>query len=342
MSPSHYTRIVLNERPVSDIDANTFRQESVPFDLKPATGQVLIKTTWLSTDPSMRAWLNDKRGYLPPVQIGETMRAAGLATVVEAGEGSKLPSGQLVACVPGWAEYAVLNEKDVTPIHLPPGAQALDFLGPLGYTGLTAYFGLDDIAKVKPGEIMVVSGAAGAVGSIACQIGKRQGAKVIAIAGTDEKCQWLEKELGVDKALNYNSPTFQKEFVDAVDYLDVFFDNVGGDILNFALTRLKQHARIVLCGAISDYNNAKPKGLTSYMNIITQRAKLQGLIILDYAPQYAAAREVIAGWLADGSLKRKFHIVEGLENAPKALPMLFNGGNTGKLVVHVSGPSAKL
>ncbi|THH20723.1 hypothetical protein EW146_g665 [Bondarzewia mesenterica] len=315
MSPSHYTRIVLNQRPEQDIDANTFRQEKVPFDLKPGVGQVLVKVTWLSTDPSMRAWLNDQRSYLPPVQIGETMRAGGLATIVEAGEGSKLTPGQLVACVPGWTEFAILNEKDVQPIQLPPGGQELDFLGPLGYTGLTAYFGLNDIGKVKPGDMMVVSGAAGAVGSIACQIGKRQGAKVIAIAGTDEKCRWLEEELGVDKAINYKSPTFQKEFIDAVDYLDVFFDNVGGDILNLALTRLKQHARIVLSGAISDYNNAKPKGLTS----------------LDYASQYAEARKEIAGWLADGSLKRKFQIVEGLENAPHALTMLFNGGNTGKL-----------
>ncbi|TFY77661.1 hypothetical protein EWM64_g6351 [Hericium alpestre] len=345
MNPSQYTRIVLNERPQKFIDSNTFRQETVPFDLKPGQGQVLVKVTWLSLDPTMRGWLNDTRSYLPPVQIGETMRAGGLGTVIEVGPGSQLKESDTVFGMLGWREYAVVDEKAVRKIIVPPGSQELDFLGPLGITGMTAYFGLNDVGKLKAGETLVVSGAAGAVGSIVCQMGKKQGAKVVAIAGSDEKCQWLEKELGVDKAINYKSPTFRKDFIDAVGYLDVYFDNVGGDILNLALTRLNKGARIAFCGAISDYNSGADeniKGLTAYMNLISQRAKLEGFIVLDYAEKFPEAIKEVAGWLADGSLKRKFHVVHGLDKAPSALPMLFTGENIGKLVIHVSGPDAKL
>ncbi|KAH9994842.1 hypothetical protein BJV77DRAFT_282082 [Russula vinacea] len=225
----------------------------------------------------------------------------------------------------------------------PPGAQLLDFLGPLGIAGgFTAYFGLLDVAQIKAGETLVVSGAAGQVGSLVCQIGKLYGAKVIGIAGTDEKCRWLREELKIDAALNYKSPTFHEEFKDTVGYLDVFFDNVGGEILNFAMTRLKQKARIALCGAISDYNALKPKGISAYMNLIVQRAKIEGFVVSDYAKRYPEALRDLSKWISEGRIIRKYHIIEGLENAPGALPLLFTGGNTGKLVARVSGPNAKL
>ncbi|KZV72646.1 NAD(P)-binding protein [Peniophora sp. CONT] len=253
--------------------------------------------------------------------------------------------GDLLSCTPGWTEYAVLDDKFCTPAKVPAGAEFLDYLGALGMTGMTAYFGLLEVGKIKAGETLVVTGAAGATGSLVCQIGKLQGAKVIAIAGSEDKCNWLQQDLGVDLALNYKSKTFFQDFKKQVGYLDCMFDNVGGEMLNFMLTRLNKDARIVLCGAISDYNNESPKGLTSYMNLISQRAKIQGFIVFDYAKHYAEARQQMAEWLKDGKLKRRFQIAEGLEKAPETMPILYSGGNTGKLVLRVSEaglPSAKL
>ncbi|TFK40348.1 alcohol dehydrogenase [Crucibulum laeve] len=340
--PSHYKHIVLNSRPDGDIEPDTFRTEVVSFDkLKPGNGQVLVQCTWLSLDPAMRGYIRDVRSYLPPVQIGETMRAMGLGIILETGAGSKFKIGDYVSGAWGMTEYAVMSDKAIEKLVIPPGVQPLDFLNTLGSSGLTAYFGLREIGKLKPGEVLVVSGAAGSVGSIACQLGKAAGAKVYAIAGSPEKCQWLEKDIGVDKAFNYKSPTFFNDFK-KIGYLDVYFDNVGGDILDFMLMRLNQKARIVLCGAISAYNAAKPKGLQNYLTLISQRATIQGFIVFDYAKQYPTAIEELGKGLASGKIKRKFHIVEGgIEQAPKALPMLFSGGNTGKLVVRVSDePSA--
>jgi len=343
MTANQYTRIVLNERPIADITPTTFRTETVPFDLQPGPGEVLVQVNWISLDPAMRGWLRDTRSYTPPVQIGEVMRAMGLATVVKVGEGSKLQHGDVVSCVSGWAEYAIVKEEAAQKLHVPPGAQLLDFLGPLGVAGgITAYFGLLDVAKIKAGETLVVSGAAGSVGSLVCQFGKLHGARVIGIAGTDEKCRWLKEELKIDAAVNYKSPTFESDFKDAVGYLDVFFDNVGGAVLDLALTRLKKGARIALCGAISQYNAPKPKGLSAYLNLISQRAKIEGFIVFDYADRFPEAVKDISKWIAEGRIMRKYHIVRGLEKAPEALPLLFTGGNTGKLVVHVSGPDAKL
>jgi hypothetical protein len=313
----------------------TFRSEVLPFDLHPKDGQVLVKVNWLSLDPAMRGWLSDKRSYLPPVQIGETMRATGLGTVVETGKGSEFSNGDIVRGVFGWTEYAIMDDKQCEKIVPLPGADTLDYLNTLGMPGMTAYFGLQDIGKLKSGETLVVSGAAGSVGSLACQLGKKAGAKVIAIAGSDEKCAWLEKELGVDKALNYKSETFYQDWK-SLGYLDVYFDNVGGSILDFALTRLNKGARIVLCGAISEYNSVKPKGLQSYLSLISQRAKIEGFLVLDYKSQFPSAIKDIMPSLIDGSIKRKFHIIEGLEKAPETLPLLFSGLNTGKLVIKVA------
>ncbi|KAJ3547429.1 hypothetical protein NM688_g5404 [Phlebia brevispora] len=334
MLPTHYTRIVLAERPKGPINANTFRKEVVPFDLAVHEKDILVKTLYLSLDPTQRTWINDVRGYMVPVQIGEVMRSSGIGVVLQAGKDSRFRVGDVVF---GWREYVVLNSHDpsLEKVKVPPGAQVLDYLGPIGMTGLTAYFGLTDIGKIKAGETLVVSGAAGATGSIVCQIGKRIGAKVIAIAGSKEKCDWLERELGVDTAINYKSPTFRKDFIDIVGYLDVYFDNVGGAILDLALARLKRNARIVLCGAIADYNT-RPQGIRNYSALIAQRATMQGFLILDYAKRYEDAREILGKWLTEGSLKRQFHVIEGIDKCPEALPLLFSGGNTGKLVVKVS------
>jgi len=254
---------------------------------------------------------------------------------VHVGEGSKFSVGDEVSGAVGWREYAVLNDKFVTKLPAITGAKALDFLGPLGHVGMTAYFGLLDVGKIKAGETLFVSGAAGAVGSITCQIGKIMGLKVVAIAGSDDKVEWLKKEIGVDVAINYKAPDF-KDQVHAAGYADVYFDNVGGDMLNLMMTRMAMRGRIVLCGAISDYNS-KPKGLTHYTSLIAQRAKIEGFVVMDYAKQYPVGMKAIAGWIDKGLLKRKFHIVNGLDAAPNALTLLYSGGNTGKLVVKVSG-----
>jgi len=270
------------------------------------------------------------------------MRAQGLGVVLKVGEGSKFQVGDTVLGAFGWTEYAVTNDKDTQKITVPEGAEPLDFLNTLGLPGLTAYFGLNDVCQIKAGETLVVSGAAGAVGSLVCQLGKKAGAKVFAIAGSQEKCDWLQKELGVDLALNYKSPSFRQDFK-KIGYIDAFFDNVGGEILDMVLTRLNKNARIALCGAISAYNTAKPRGLQNYLTLIAQRGKIQGFIVFDYAPKFQSAVEEMSKWLADKSIQRKFHIVKGLEQAPAALPLLFSGGNTGKLVVQVTEePKGKL
>ncbi|TFY57353.1 hypothetical protein EVJ58_g7065 [Rhodofomes roseus] len=333
MPPSHSTRVVLAERPTAQVTPSTFRREVVPFDFKAGPGEVVVKVEYVSIDPAMRGWLNDRRSYVEPVKIGEVMRALGLGEVVQAGEGSGLVPGDRVTGTLGWQEYVVLDSKAVRKVDVPRGAEFLDFLGPLSMTGFTAFVGLLDIGQLKAGETLVVSGAAGATGSIVCQIGKQKGAKVYAIAGSPEKCAWLEKELGVDKALNYKSPTFRDDFKKHVGYFDVFFDNVGGEILDFSLSRMKKNARIVFCGAISDYNG-KPKGLTGEAD---RHASF------DHADRFPAALQYFGEMLAEGSLKRKFHIVEGVENAPSAMNLLFTGGNTGKLVVKIAkDPKAKL
>lgn len=347
MSPSNYKQIVLNSRPVADIEPTTFRTEVRSLsELKPGQGEVLVQCTWLSLDPAMRGYIRDVRSYLPPVKIGEVMRAGGLGVVVSVGAGSKFKVGDYVSGAWGMQEYAVVKDKHLDKLDLPTGVEPLDYLNVLGSSGLTAYFGLKDIGKLKAGEKLVVSGAAGSVGTVVCQLGKAAGAKVYAIAGGPEKCAWLEKEIGVDKALDYKSPTFFADVKKHVGYLDVYFDNVGGDILDFMLTRLNKDARIVLCGAISQYNAVKAKGLQGYMNLISQRAQIRGFIVFDYEKQYPEALDYLRKGLSDGTIKRKFHIVEGgIEEAPKALPMLFSGGNTGKLVVRVSqepSPRSKL
>ncbi|KAH8092654.1 hypothetical protein BXZ70DRAFT_1010733 [Cristinia sonorae] len=336
MSPSTYKRILFNERPEGEITSTTFRLDVVPFDLKPGAGEALVQITYLSLDAAMRAWMKPTSTYMAPLQEGDVMRSGGLGVVIEVGEGSKLSVGDLVYGAVGWREYGVYKDAELTVHKVPPGAEALDFLGALGLTGLTAYFGLTDIGKLKAGETLVVSGAAGATGSLVCQIGKILGARVIAIAGSADKCHYLETELGVEKALNYKDADFKTQFKQTLKGgLDVYFDNVGGEILDLCLTRLNMYARVVMCGAISEYNG-KPKGLQNYLTVISQRATLQGFIIFDYAKQFHVGLAEIGKWLAEGKLKRKFHVVEGLEKAPEALPMLYSGGNTGKLVVKVA------
>lgn len=328
------TRIVLAKRPETYIENDTFRKETVELpplsELKP--DHVVVKVEHISVDPAMRGWLRDTRSYIPPVKIGEVMRAGALGRVVAVGkEVRSLKTGDLVEGTLGWQEYAIQPEKHLVKREVPRGASDTDYLGVLGMPGQTAYWGITDVGKIKAGEVVVVSGAGGAVGSTVCQIAKLKGCKVYGIAGGADKCKWLEQELGI-KAIDYKSKDFLKEFK-KIGYLDVYFDNVGGEILDFALTRLNPHARIVLCGAISEYNATKPKGLQSYLNLISQRGVLQGFIVFDYKDRYTEAEGEMAAWIAEGKLKRKETVVYGLDSCIGALQGLFKGENTGKMLI---------
>ncbi|EMD85210.1 hypothetical protein COCC4DRAFT_34857 [Bipolaris maydis ATCC 48331] len=337
-----YTSVHLAERPKDGIVAGkTFTPKShpVPSASSLKDGEVLFQTLYLSIDPAMRGWLNPTRSYIPPVQIDAVMRGQGIGLIV-ASKNPKFPVGTYAKAMCGWAEYAVIKGKDIESLDLPEGAVPTDALGVLGMTGLTAYFGLLDVGQVKPGDFVVVSGAAGATGSVVGQIAKLKGAKVLGLAGEDSKVAWLKDTLGFDEALNYKDPDFVKKFRAATKGLiDLFFDNVGGEILDLALSRAKPHARFVICGAISDYNNKKPAGLKNYMMIISMRIRMQGFVIFDYEDKYAEARKELAQWLSEGKIKRKETIYEGgITKAEEALVGLFEGKNTGKILVKVADP----
>lgn len=258
------------------------------------------------------------------------MRGEFIGRVI-ASKASSHPIGSYCTAMAGWTEVAIMPAKEVKLLDVPSNGRVTDALGVLGMTGLTAYFGITDVGQVKAGDFVVVSGAAGATGSVVVQIAKLKGAKVLGLAGSDDKVTWL-KELGADNALNYKSPTFVADFKAATkDLIDVFFDNVGGEILELALSRAKAHARFVMCGAISQYNNSQPVGPKNISMVIAMRIKLQGFIVFDYVKQYGEARTQLAQWLEEGKLKRKETIVKGgLAAAEHALVDLYNGINTGK------------
>jgi len=339
-----YTSIHLAERPTDAVVAGkTFkpRQSPIPSASSLKDGEVVFQTLYLSLDPAMRGWLNPTRSYIPPVEVGAVMRGTGIGLIV-ASKSAAFPVGTYATGLCGWSEYVVLKEKQVEKLDLPHGAVPTDALGVLGMTGLTAYFGILDIGQVKKGDFVVVSGAAGATGSVVGQIAKLKGATVLGLAGEDSKVHWLKEELGFDNALNYKDPDFKNKFRAATpDLIDVYFDNVGGEILDLALSRAKPFARFVMCGAISEYNKSKPQGPKNYMMIISMRIRMQGFVVFDFESRYAEARKELAQWLSEGKLKRKETIVQGgIGKAEEALVGLFEGRNTGKIMVQVADPEA--
>ncbi|KAK1635824.1 zinc-binding dehydrogenase [Colletotrichum phormii] len=341
--------VVLAERPTAEIiPGKTFKTEQKPIpkaeDLK--DGEILIENWYLSLDPAMRGWLNDRRSYLPPVQIGEIMRGATVGRVL-ASKSFKAKEGDVLPSFGGWAEYSVVHDSRVEPVSsFPAVSQPIDYLSGIGMTALTAYFGMLRVGDPKPGETVVVSGAAGATGSVAGQIAKLKGARVVGLAGSDDKCKWLTEELGFDVALNYKDPEFKQKFKEATpDFINVYFDNVGGEILDMALARAKEFSRFVMCGGISQYNSATPQGPKNYANIITMRIKMQGFIVFDFVQDYGQARKELAQWLEEGKIKRKETVVKGgLKAAEQGLVDLYKGINTGKLIVEIKNPkdAAKL
>jgi NADPH-dependent curcumin reductase CurA len=274
----------------------------------------------------------DVRSYIKPVQIGEIMRGSTVG-IIKASKSKAFPVGSYAVGNVGWTELAIVKDRHLEQIDLPSNGRATDALSVLGGTGLTAYFGLLDVGKVKAGDFVVVSGAAGATGSVVGQIAKIKGAKVLGIAGSEDKCAWLKSELGFDEALNYKDPKFAQNFKAATKQLiDVYFDNVGGEILDLALARAKPHSRFVMCGGISQYNakTGETLGPKNYLMIVSMRIRMEGFIVFDYAKQFPQARKELAQWLAEGKLKRKETVVQGgLANAEQALVDLYKGMNTG-------------
>lgn len=340
---STYQSVILAKRPKANIipgETFTLQTHRAPTASDLKDGEVLFEPLYLSLDPAMRGWLNDTRSYIPPVRIGEVMRGYAVGTV-KASRSTAFPVGAYAGATAGWTELAVLKEKELERVDVPKNGRPTDALGVLGMTGLTAYFGILDVGKVKAGDFVVVSGAAGATGSVVGQIAKLKGATVLGIAGSDDKVQWL-KELGFDDALNYKDKEFAKKFRAATKSLiDVFFDNVGGEILDLALSRAKPHSRFVICGGISQYNSSNPQGPKNYLMIISMRIRMEGFIVFDYEKQYPQARKDLAQWLSEGKIQRRETIVKGgLPQAEKALAELYNGMNTGKLLVEVKAPSA--
>ena len=333
--PELNRRLVLAERPSGNVDDSTVRVERDEIP-EPGPGEALVRTRFISIDPTIRTWMDDAPGYLPPIGIGDVIRAGALGEVVRSNS-DRYAEGDVVFGTIGWQDYAIADEGERAMRPVPAGTDPHAALSVFGLTGLTAYFGLIDVGRVKEGDVVVVSGAAGATGSVVGQIARIKGAsKVVGIAGGPEKCAWLTDELGLDEAIDYRAGKVGAALSAACpDGIDLFFDNVGGEILDHCLARLALHGRIVLCGAIATYNDSDAKGPANYRMLIVRRARMEGFLILDYFSRFAEAQAEMAGWVAAGKIKYKTHVVEGLENAPDALNLLCTGGNTGKVIVAV-------
>lgn len=326
-------RLVLAQRPSGMVDDTIVRVETVAVP-EPGPGEAVVKVSHLSIDPTIRTWMDDAPGYLPPIEIDAVIRSGGPGTVV-ASQNDHFPVGASVFGMLGWQDHAVIDETPGAGQVVPDGMDPTAVLSVFGVTGMTAYFGLLDIGEPKEGDTVVVSGAAGATGSVVGQIAKIKGATVVGIAGGAEKCAWLVDELGFDAAIDYKSESVGKRLHELCpDGIDVYFDNVGGEILDAALANLALKARIVCCGAISAYNDrGDAPGLKNYFSLITRRARMEGFLILDYQDRFAEAQGELFGWVLEGKIKHAVHVVDGLEHAPEALNLLFTGGNTGKVIV---------
>ena len=332
-------QIRLKARPVGlpTLQDWEFTQEPVS---PPDEGGVLVKTRALSLDPAMRGWMNEGKSYIAPVGLGEVMRAGGIGEVV-ASRCDAFAVGDVVSCTPGVQAYCLVPAKQLQSngmfkIDLRLGTPT-QWLNVLGMPGMTGYFGLMDVGMPQPGETLVVSGAAGAVGQTVGQLGRIKGCRVVGIAGGPAKCEWVVKELGFDACIDYKSQDVKAQLkAHCPQGVDIYFDNVGGDILDAVLTRINRKARIIICGAISQYNNTTPvKGPANYLSLLVNRARMEGIVVFDYAPRFPVAVAELAGYLRDGRMKSKEDVVHGLAQFPQTLLKLFNGENFGKLVLEV-------
>lgn len=322
---------ILKKRPVGEIKAGDLDLVEQPIPV-PGPGQILVRTLYLSLDPTNRIWMSDMEQYMPPVNLGEVMRG-GTLSVVEQSNNPDYAPGDIVNTFSGWQEYVVLDAAQKLMKGLPLPA----YMSVLGATGATAYFGLLDLGKPQKGETVVVSAAAGAVGSIVGQIAKLKGCRVVGLAGSDEKCKHLVKDFGFDACINYKNENIREALKrECPNGIDVDFENAGGEILDAVMELINMKARIVLCGMISQYNAVEwPRG-PNLSNILMKRARIEGFIIIDYLPRFGEFIAEMAPWVMQGKVKYDTTIVKGIENALSSLDMLFTGANTGKLLVQVS------
>ncbi len=329
---NHAARLVM--RPVGEPKRSDFTFTDEPLPLV-QSGEMLVKVEYLSLDPAMRGWMNDAKSYIAPVALNDVMRAGGVGQVIES-KHPKFAAGDYVSGMVNVQTYCITDGKGFVKIDLSL-APLTTYLNVLGMPGMTAYWGLMDVGQPKPGETLVVSGAAGAVGSTVGQIAKIKGCRVVGIAGGKDKCDYVVNTLGFDACIDYKAEDVKKALkVTCPNGIDIYFDNVGGDILDAVLTRINLRARIVICGAISQYNNTEAvKGPANYLSLLVNRARMEGIVVFDYAPKYKEAAIEIGAWLAAKKMISKEHVVEGIDTFPETLMKLFKGENFGKLVLKV-------
>jgi NADPH-dependent curcumin reductase CurA len=331
-------QVVLTKRPVGSVTESCF--DIVEREVEPlGEGEALLRVEYLGIDPTIRGWLDERGNYMAGVAIGECVRSNGVGVVVETNNPQEYPLGRAFMHLTGWQEYCTVQSNPFPPITMvPEGVRLVDVLGALGHVGITAYVGVLEVAKPQPGETFVVSAAASSVGSIAGQIAKMQGARVIGIAGSPEKCAWVTGELGFDACIDYKTDDVAARLKElAPTGVDVFFDNVGGALLDTVLRRLALRGRVVLCGDISTYDvDGAPPPLHNLRYVMGKRARMEGFNTLDHWDQYERAAAQLAEWVRDGRIRHREHVLDGLDRAPEALVRLFAGDHLGKLVVRVA------
>ena len=330
---NHVVRLIA--RPVGEAKRGDFSFTDEP--LPPLQdGQVLLKTLYLSLDPAMRGWMNEGKSYIAPVGLGEVMRAGGIGQVAES-RNPRFAVGDYLSGTTNVQTWCLSDGRGFAKVD-PQLAPLTNYLNVLGMPGMTAYWGLLDVGQPKLGETVVVSGAAGAVGAIVGQVARIKGCRVVGIAGGRDKCDYVMKTLGFDACVDYKNEDVRKGLKAACpDGIDVYFDNVGGETLDIVLGQIRLKARIVICGAISQYNSTTGvKGPANYLSLLVNRARMEGIVVFDYAPKYKEAALEMGGWLAAGKMVSKEHVVEGIDTFPEALMKLFKGENLGKLVLKVA------
>ncbi len=327
-------QFILKSRPTGMPTTDNWEYRTAPAP-QPGDGELLVKVHYISVDPAMRGWMNDLKSYVPPVGIGDVMRAVAVGEVIES-QHSGFRAGEFVSGALGVQRYALTDGSELFKVD--PNAFPLPtYLGVLGMPGLTAYFGLLDVGRPEAGETVVVSSAAGAVGTVVGQIAKIKGCRVVGIAGTPQKCEYITGELGFDEAINYKKEILPKRMRECCPQgIDVYFDNVGGPLLDVVLMHINRAARIVFCGAISMYNTTSAvEGPRNYLSLLVNRARMEGMIVFDYVHRYPEAIVQMVQWMREGRLSGREHIVDGLEAFPETLLKLFSGDHFGKLVIRV-------
>jgi NADPH-dependent curcumin reductase CurA len=326
------TRVLLASRPSGWVSESDFRIEEAPLP-QPAQGEVLVKNLWLSLDPYMRGRMSDAKSYVKGVELGEVMVGQTVGEVIDS-RTEKFAKGDKVLTQTGWQLYGVTREATKVDEKRAPLSY---YLGILGMPGMTAYFGLKEIGQPKRGDTVVVSAASGAVGSVVGQLASIWGCRAVGIAGGRQKCDYVTRELGFDACVDYKAANLAEALRQACPAgVDVYFDNVGGEIFDTLLAQMNLHSRIVVCGLISDYNAAEPYRLRNWRSVLVNRIKLQGMIVFDWKERYGEALKALGGYFAEGKLKYRESVVEGLENAPRGLVALLKGENFGKQLVKLA------